>query len=353
MSRAFAIGDSSGPGEARRAAVALAGRLGFAETERGEIALIVTEAATNLTRHAGGGTLILRPFPPGGLHDAESGLEILVLDRGAGMPDVDRCRVDGYSTVGGAGKGLGAIARLADRLEIHSDPGRGTALLARVYLGPPPPASGAGAETVQVGAVHLPMPGETVCGDAWAVDERPDRRRLLVADGLGHGQFAAEASGEAVRVFRERADLPLEDLVHALHAALRGTRGAALAIAEQDLSRDAGPGEPGELRYVGVGNVSGQLFDPADGSGRSLLSHNGTVGAKLLRVQRVVLPWPAGGLLVMHSDGLATGWRLADHRGLVTRHPGLIAGLLYRDFVRGRDDATVVALRPHAGEPDR
>ena len=243
LSRAFELGDGSGPGEARRAAAALADRLGFSETERGELALIVTELATNLVRHGGGGTLILRPFPPGGLHGPESGLEVLTLDRGPGMADVGRCLADGYSTAGSAGKGLGAVARLADLFEIHSEPGVGTAALARVYLGPPPLP-----ETLRIGAVHLPMPGEEVCGDAWAVDERPDRRRLLVVDGLGHGQFAAEASGEAVRVFRERADLPLEELVHALHAALRSTRGAALAIAEHDLSDGGSAGR----RRVGV-----------------------------------------------------------------------------------------------------
>ena len=337
LSRAFELGDGSGPGEARRAAAALADRLGFSETERGELALVVTELATNLVRHGGGGTLILRPFPPGGLHGPESGLEVLTLDRGPGMPDVGRCLEDGFSTAGGPGKGLGAVARLADLFEVHSEPGAGTVALARVYLGPPPPLPG----TVRIGAVHLPMPGETVCGDAWAVDERPDRRRLLVADGLGHGQFAAEASGEAVRVFRERADLPLEDLVHALHAALRGTRGAALAIAEHDP-------DARELRYVGVGNVAGQLLDPADGSVKSLVSHNGTAGAKLHRVRQFTHPWPPGGLLAMHTDGLTSGWRLGATPELTRRHPGLIAGALYRDHVRGRDDATVVVLRDAA-----
>ena len=341
LSRAFELGDGSGPGEARRAAAALAARLGFSETGRGELALIVTELATNLVRHGGGGTLILRPFPPGGLHGPESGLEVLALDRGPGMADVARCREDGFSTAGSPGEGLGAVARLADLFEVHSEPGAGTVAVARVYLGPPPPLP----ETLRVGAVNLPMPGEEACGDAWAVDERPHRRRLLVADGLGHGQFAAEASGEAVRVFRERADLPLEELVHALHAALRGTRGAALAVAEHDLTDD---GETGELRYVGVGNVAGQLLDPADGSVKSLVSHNGTAGAKLRRVRQFTYPWPPGGLLAMHTDGLASGWRLAEKPRLTGRHPGLIAGALYRDHVRGRDDATVVVLRDAA-----
>ena len=63
-SRAIELVDGSGPGEARRAA--LAGRLGFSETERGELALTVTEPAANLVRHGDGATLILRPSPPAG-----------------------------------------------------------------------------------------------------------------------------------------------------------------------------------------------------------------------------------------------------------------------------------------------
>jgi hypothetical protein len=47
----------------------------------------------------------------------------------------------------------------------------------------------------------------------------------------------------------------------------------------------------------------------------------------------------------MHSDGIATQWDLGRYPGLLARDPSLIAGVLYRDFLRGRDDATVVVLK--------
>jgi hypothetical protein len=53
----------------------------------------------------------------------------------------------------------------------------------------------------------------------------------------------------------------------------------------------------------------------------------------------------------MHSDGLATQWNLGAYAGLQTRHPSLIAAVLYRDFVRGRDDVTVVVARDRAAHP--
>ena len=48
----------------------------------------------------------------------------------------------------------------------------------------------------------------------------------------------------------------------------------------------------------------------------------------------------------MASDGLKTQWRLDRYTGLLDRHPSLIAGILYRDYSRGSDDATVVRLTP-------
>jgi hypothetical protein len=35
---------------------------------------------------------------------------------------------------------------------------------------------------------------------------------------------------------------------------------------------------------------------------------------------------------------------MEQYPGLITRHPALVAGMLYRDFRRGRDDVTVVAV---------
>ena len=52
--------------------------------------------------------------------------------------------------------------------------------------------------------------------------------------------------------------------------------------------------------------------------------------------------------LVMHSDGVSARWSLERYPGLAVRDPSLVAGVLYRDFCRGSDDATVVAVREAA-----
>lgn len=329
---AFPVDDHSRPGEVRRAAVALAADLDLADDARGRLALVATEAATNLVKHATGGEIVLRSLAP-----AEgTGVEVLALDRGPGIADLGRCLRDGFSTAGTAGTGLGALGRLADLFDITSTPALGTAVVARVRTAP------GTAPGVEVGAVCLPVAGEEACGDGWAVEAAPGRTAVLVVDGLGHGPSAAVAAREAVRVFRRAAGAEPADVIHALHAALRPTRGAAAAVAVIDHAA-------GRLRYAGVGNVAGVVIGPPGRTG--LVSHGGTLGHAVSKVQPFEYLWPADGLLVMYSDGLASQWDLARYPGLAARHPALVAGVLYRDGRRGRDDVTVLAVRGPAGGP--
>src|ERR1700730_8528924 len=72
------VRETSGVGEARRAAARLAHCSGLADDVVGRIALVATELATNLLKHAGGGLVVIDRFA-----DADgSGLEMLALDNG-------------------------------------------------------------------------------------------------------------------------------------------------------------------------------------------------------------------------------------------------------------------------------
>ncbi len=123
-------------GEARRCAAIVAGRLGVAESDRGRLALVVTEAATNLAKHTPRGEFVIQGWRG---PDDRPVVDVHAVDAGPGMGDVGRCLVNGYSTAGSSGTGLGAISRVADRFAIHSAPGVGTALWARIGLGPARP----------------------------------------------------------------------------------------------------------------------------------------------------------------------------------------------------------------------
>lgn len=333
------INEPTRVGEARRRASALAGDLGFDETERGRVSLVVTEAASNLLKHAGGGELIVQGR---GGDRAGDWLEILALDRGAGMSDVGRCLTDGYSTAGSLGTGLGAIARLSDDHGIYSRPGVGTAVWARLDSGPA--VREAAGVVSSLAAVSVPAPGEIECGDDWAIELGRGRSLIMVVDGLGHGPAAADAARAALGVFRARPAEGPVGLIEAAHGALRGTRGAAMAIAQVD------PGL-GRVEYAGVGNICGVIIDGRDGRTTSMVSHVGTVGHVVRKIQAFQYAWSPDSLLVMHSDGVATRWDLTRYLGLLRREPALIAGILYRDFRRGRDDATVLVLREGGAPP--
>jgi len=335
------VREISAVGEARRASARLAEAAGMGETDRGRLAIVVTELATNLVRHArGGGELLLGATAvPGGVPGgAGPFVEVVVTDTGPGMPDVRRCFDDGFSTGGTPGTGLGAVRRLSESLDVYSA-ASGTTLWVRVGS---TDSSGTRDDGCRVGGLSVPAPGETACGDAWRVAGGNDGLiALLVIDGLGHGPLAAGAAQAGCDSFAADPFAAPRAVVERMHRAMAGTRGAAVAVARLDPVA-------GTLAYAAVGNIAGTLLG-AGGASRGLFSHNGTVGHQVRKVQEFEYPWAADSRLVLHSDGLQTRWALDRYPGLAARHPAVLAGVLYRDFRRGRDDATVVAVGPFGG----
>lgn len=309
-------------GDARRRAVQLAEEAGFTPTAQANVALAINELASNLLKHGRDGQLIVctrhREF------------EVLSIDRGPGIRDVEKCLKDGFSTAGSPGTGLGAVRRLAAFWDIHSQPDVGTVLLVRltddVQPVRPTPA-------VQVRGVSIPARGESVCGDAWLDIAADDACRIMVVDGLGHGPEACTAAHEAIRVLGNGSNGSPSELLHAAHGALRATRGGAVAAAELRVSA-------GTMRFAGVGNIAGFIL--ADGKTQNLVSMNGTVGCQTLKIREFDYALPRGAVVVLYSDGLNSRVRFDGYPGLSAHDPSVIAGVLYRDFQRGRDDATVV-----------
>ena len=326
---AVTVEDQSQVAEARRKASEMANRHGFAEADTGRAALVATELATNLVKHGGGGELLVGTYDDG----LSNGVELLALDKGPGMANVQACLADGYSSAGTPGHGLGAVVRQSSLVDIASWPGVGTGVLARVT------ADKSRSEKLSLnagwGAVSIPKPGESVCGDAWSVANEAVGRTLLLADGLGHGPDAAEAAVEAVRLFHRFGGHQVPTLLDYVHGGLRSTRGAAVSIARFDATAH-------KIIFSGIGNVAGVLA--SNGRLRRMVSMAGTAGHVARKIQAFDYPFTSG-LLILHSDGLQTSWTLDRYSGLESCHPTLIAGVLYRDLTRGRDDATVLVAR--------
>ncbi len=336
--QAFSIAHASDISSARRHAAQLASSLDFGEVQAGRLAIIVTEVATNILKHAGDGSLVLTPVAGAGRRS----VEVLALDRGKGMADIGESLVDGVSTSGTQGTGLGAIKRLSRAFEVYSVPGKGSAFYAVIDSVEANAGSGRAAasdEPFVQAAICIPIAGEEECGDAWAVAIDDGGVTMLVADGLGHGPEAAVASTAAVDVVNASPGRAPAAVMELIHKALRPTRGAAVAVARHTAGS-------GELVFGGIGNVAAAVIGAQ--SRKQMVSHNGIVGHNMRKVQEFSVPWPQDAMFIMCSDGITTQWDLAAYPGLAARHPALVAGVIYRDFSRGRDDTTVLVVKRNA-----
>ncbi len=320
-------------GALRRAVVELAAAV--RGLRAGEAALVATELGTNLVRHTTSGGYVL-------FRRLADGIELLAVDRGPGMADGAGQAPAGQAPAGqapsgpragsgGLGVGLGSVERLATTFDIYSTRPGGTVVLARLLASAPP------AGWCRWGAVNLPVEGGDESGDGWAVAV-DGSATLLVVDGLGHGPAAAEAARTALAVFERVGAADVERFVERAHEAMRSTRGGVLSVCTVDPER-------GELRFAGVGNVTGRLMHGSTSVG--LAGRDGTLGTELAvpRIHLSTHPWRPGSAVVLASDGLRSQWDLRGYPGLLLSHPAVVAATLQRDFARPTDDASVLVLQ--------
>lgn len=319
------VEEPSAVGACRGTAVEMAKRLAFPAGRRDQLALAVTEAATNLYKHAREGALLLRVSRDAG----RPGIELVTIDAGPGLPDVGTAMRDGHSTAGTLGIGLGSIGRQADFFDIYSVRGHSTALVARFWA---EPRTG---PVIRCAGLTRPIIGEVECGDAYGAVDTGKAVTGALCDGLGHGPLAAAAAREAMAaVFEEPADEPAA-LLERAHRRLDKTRGGALAIVQVD-----GP----VIRFTGLGNVAAWILSGDNRSG--MASIPGIAGHQARRRRQFEYALPPKGVIVLHSDGLTSRWDISALPGLAARDPLMTAAILLAEAGRHRDDAGVLVLKP-------
>ncbi|MFE6618028.1 ATP-binding SpoIIE family protein phosphatase [Streptomyces sp. NPDC057740] len=342
------VHDSTRVRDVRVAAAAAARHAGLAEDRVAAAELVTTELATNLLKHAGGGRILLDlvgPSAPAYGDERDALVQIVAVDHGPGMPDTTVALRDGYSTTATLGAGLGTCLRTADDFGLHSAPGRGTIVMARIGFRTHPDTTGPRPAPlpVRAGGVNIPLAGGEFSGDAWVCVRTADRVTLLLADGLGHGPLAARASCAAVEELRQVPHLPPADLLRRLDSALRGTRGAAVSVAQLDI-------DAGKLSFAGVGNVGARLRRGDTWQG--LVSRPGIVGAHLpTHLPQQQADWTDDCLLILHSDGLPSRWTPGPAADApASLDPAVIAATIVRDASSParpvRDDTAVAVLSP-------
>jgi anti-sigma regulatory factor (Ser/Thr protein kinase) len=318
------VEDASAAAACRGAAQALAGRLQFTETRTGQLVLAVTEAASNLHKHASQGSMLLRIG-----RDADGpGIEMVTIDAGPGLRDARSAMRDGHSTSGTLGIGLGAIQRLADFCDLYSVQGHGTALVARFW---PEPRAG----TPPYAGLVRPISGETECGDVFGAAQTDSGVTGVLCDGLGHGPLAAGAAMEAVTVILDDPAAEPAALVERAHRRMGHTRGGAIGVVRID-----GP----VVWFAGLGNIAAVLL--ANGDRKGMLSVPGIAGHQARAIRQFEYTAPPGAAVILHSDGLSARWDAAALPGLNNRDPLVVAAALLARAGSHRDDAGVLVLKP-------
>jgi anti-sigma regulatory factor (Ser/Thr protein kinase) len=317
------VEDASAVAACRQAVRTMAERLRFPAARIGQLALAVTEAASNLHKHAEQGSLLLCVNRDG----PQPGIDLVTIDAGPGVRDVTAALRDGHSTAGTLGIGLGAIQRLADFADLYSRPGHGTSLVARFCVSPP-------VSQPRWAGLIRPITGETECGDAYGAVEVDGAVTAVLCDGLGHGPLAAAAAAAGVAaVLDDPAGEPAA-LLERVHRRMSGTRGGAVGVVQ------AG----GQLaRFAGLGNVAASVV--SDGQRKSMVSIPGIAGVQARTIRQFEYDVPPGSAVVVHSDGISSRWEAAALPALEARDPLLIAAVLLAEAGVHRDDAGVLVLK--------
>lgn len=308
----------------------MAAAIGFDETSAEEITIAVSELASNLARHAGGGTVTLTPLA------GPAGIRIESLNSDSGISYPGRAMANGFSTAGSLGYGLGAVNRFMDDLEITPEPGAagGVCVVGRRWVRGR--AEGAIPCPLAFGVATRPRLNSSANGDAFVVKRWGERALVGVIDGLGHGPQAHLAAETARQYVESHYDQPLEALFRGAAHACSATRGVVMALARFDWAL-------ARLTFASVGNVEARVFrSPAP---MDFLVQRGVIGLGAPTPRVTEHPWKPDNVMVLHSDGLATHWKWEDYPDLPMEPATAIARRLLGALARDDDDATVLVVR--------
>lgn len=332
METTVEVTEGSQVGQARRVAADVARAQLLTEDECGRLALVVTEMATNLVKYGSRGSITLRPCGEALM----PGVEIIASDHGPGVQDLAGSMRDGHSTGGSLGLGLGTIQRIASFFDVYTVTGQGTVVVARVDHGKPSREPLAPPRFLS-SARAIPKLGQIESGDAWRLRDFGNHCLICIVDGLGHGPLAAMAARRALDAFdgAHATDEPAKIVLH-LHSQLKDTRGVVAGVLAIDRDRS-------QAVYCGVGNINALVVN--EDKSHHLASIDGIVGYNVRKVRSQQVGWSRGAVAILHTDGLSAKWGMRQYPGLATRHPSLIASVLFRDHARATDDATVLVVR--------
>jgi anti-sigma regulatory factor (Ser/Thr protein kinase) len=361
MKRTIQIRSEESVAHAVTMAAKVATSAGFDSTRVSAISTAVSEIARNIVKYADFGQVTIES-----VSDPEPAIDITARDRGQGIVDIDSALEDHYSTSGTLGLGLPGVRRLMDDFSIESTPGVGTTVRTRMKLGGSTPrrpkvpdgatpvrkraakrpkagrgrterlesGSNGDSDEIRAGSFVRPHRAEVVSGDLVVLRWIDQRMLAVVVDALGHGRHAARIAAAASEAVETITQADVLGTIDTIHEALRGSDGAAVAVAVASSVDRA-------VDVASVGNVRIRVLGPA---GQRIPWTEGTLGQQFRRpvVHHRVL---AEDTLVMYSDGVSDRFDDDEYRGAMTDPPDLAAKTIVERFGKDYDDASCAVLR--------
>ena len=178
-------------------------------------------------------------------------------------------------------------------------------------------------------------PLESVNGDQAFLRQHDGSVFFGIVDGAGHGRDAHEIANIMCDFLNSHSHLELTELMQALHAHLKGSRGGVAIFGRIDLATAT-------ASYVGVGNIEMRVFGSQ--TKRCVLTP-GVLGYNIRTPKHQVSDLTAGDVLVLHSDGISSTFDLYDYPDLPWDNAQTIATTIVDRFNKNNDDATALAIR--------
>ena len=328
-----AVRDESGLILLRSKLRAVSRRMGYTELVRERMELVYNEMVTNQLKFAeGSGVVQLWETDVAG-----KGLELFALDYGPGILDVESASIDGFTTAGTMGKGLGAIRRLCRESSIYSvhkgssvdDAWHGTAVWAKF----PQDKVQDKNDALRYGMYVRSYQDNLFNGDCIYIHRNKNQFRWLHMDGLGHGEQAADTVKGLQDIVR--IEKPIQERLEILNSRLQGSRGSVAIMVDVDTSRDT-------VSICGIGDMTCYLMQ--DEERQSVGFSQGILGHAHRSINVVDLPFNGNAVLYTASDGIRRNWTLDSFPKLWKSPPQLISFFLGYMIGRSNDDKSIMIL---------
>jgi len=180
-----------------------------------------------------------------------------------------------------------------------------------------------------------PLIKNNECGDIGIIKEFDHQVFIGIVDVVGHGKKAHEIAVISKKFLENNYHRDLTVIMKSLHEHLKGTRGAVAGLCLLDLTS-------GELKYVGVGNITVRIFGF---NTHRIIPRPGIIGYAMRTIREERTKLHHNDVLLLYTDGVKEHFELGDYPEILQDDTGTIAKNIISKFGKNNDDAACIALR--------